>query len=106
MTKIQFRPLGEVLEIIQQIGFDISYAYDDLLFSEHNVFIIRFDQSSNKKLWLYFNEDCDLVRRESIGNQLKNAYLSKKIEIHHGGLFSVQQIEGKEELELKFFEAV
>lgn len=106
MTKIQFRPLGEILEIIQQIGFDISYAYDDLLFSEHNVFIIRFDQSGNKKVWLYFNEDCDIARRKSIGDQLKSAFLSKKVEIQHGGLFSVQQIEGKEELELKFFEAV
>lgn len=102
MSTIQFRPLGEILEIIQQIGFDISYAYDDLLFSSYNVFILRFDVSNQKQIWLHFNKDCQLEKRITIQEQLKKVS-GKKFELLDGSLFSVQQLEGKEEIELKFF---
>lgn len=103
MEKIPFRPLSEILEIVQQTGFDISYAYDDLLFSDHNVFIIRFDETNEKRLWLHFNHECEPAASKSIYKKLKELALAMELELINGSLFSVEQVEGKEEIELKFF---
>ncbi len=102
MEKIQFRPLGEVLEMVQKIGFNISYAYDDLLFSEHNVFILRFDGLNERNVWLHFNCDCEQKTVNTITNQLIIEFLSGDLKLIAGSLFSVQQIESKEEIELTF----
>ena len=36
------RPLGIVKEIVESAGMGISYAYDDLVFLEHNGFLLQF----------------------------------------------------------------
>jgi hypothetical protein len=102
MSSIPFRPLGEILEIVQQIGFDITYAYDDLLFSNHHVFIIRFDAAIQNRIWLHFNQDCQSKERISIQEKLRKA-CTKKFDLQEGSLFLAKQIEGKEEIELRFF---
>jgi hypothetical protein len=52
------RPLGKLREIVLATGLDISYAYDDLIFSENSVFILQFDEEVENRILLYFNYDC------------------------------------------------
>jgi hypothetical protein len=99
---ITFRPLGKVRDIFQATGLDINYAYDDLVFSENSVFIIRFDIVKSEGLHLYFNVDCDEGESKRIKKCICDACKTSEFEILGFGQFTVKQIDGKEELELKF----
>ena len=99
---IKFKPLGKVREMVQSTGMDISYAYDDLVFSEHSMFIIRFDEKDDKKLHLHFNKDCNFTEAQVMEKRLVTSGKIGGFEIARAGVFSVEQIEGKEELEIKF----
>ena len=98
----QIRPLGKVRDIVQATGLDIAYAYDDLVFSENSVFVIRFDENIAEKLHLYFNVDCHPSESKVIEHRLKIAGKIAEFEIASAGLFAVNQIEGKEEITINF----
>jgi len=99
---MKIRPLGEVRDIVQSTGLDISYAYDDLVFSDHSAFIIRFDTEIEKKLHLYFNSDCNTDELKILENKLIAACKVSGFEIVNSGIFSVDQLEEKEEIQIKF----
>ena len=44
------RKLGEVREALTAAGMDLSYAYEDLVFLEHNGFILQFTEQENELL--------------------------------------------------------
>jgi hypothetical protein len=97
-------PLGKVRDIVQSTGLDISYAYDDLVFSDHSVFILRFDKEKPEKLYLYFNEDCNREEAEILEKSLVGGGKIGGFDVINSGLFSVEQVGEKEELEIKFIE--
>ena len=99
---MKIRPLGEVRDIVQATGLDISYAYDDLVFSDHSAFILRFDNDVDKKLHLYFNSDCNTTESKVMEGRLIIAGKISGFEIVCSGLFSVGQLEEKEEIQIKF----
>jgi hypothetical protein len=100
---IPFRPLGRVLEIIQSTGLDISHFYDDLLISDHSVFIIQFDRNSASKLYLYFNCDCEEAEKNKISNCLKIESYSAGFDLINSGQFTLQQVANAEEITISFF---
>jgi len=54
----KFRDLGKVQGALTEIGIEVAYAYDDLIFTEHNTFLLRFDDECDNNLFLHFNKDC------------------------------------------------
>ena len=66
------RNLEKVKFIVKEAtGLDIAYAYDDLVFSEHGVFMIQWDNIIENQLYCYFHKDCitdDMM--QMIENQL------------------------------------
>lgn len=42
---IPYRPLGLVKEALEQIGIEVSYAYEDLVFIQHNHFLLQFGKT-------------------------------------------------------------
>jgi hypothetical protein len=103
-SKTNLRSLGKAREMAQASGFDISYAYDDLVFSEHNVFIIKFHERDYSKLYLYFNIDCDPKVALSIEQKMIKYGPVSEMGVVRKGFFSIKQAEDKEELELSFME--
>ncbi len=101
---IPLMPLGKVRDIVQSTGLDISYAYDDLVFSDHSVFILRFDKENPERLYLYFNQDCNTEEAKLLEKRLLVSGKIGGFEVINSGLFSMKQTEGKEELEIKFAE--
>jgi len=100
--KISFRPLGKVREIVEATGLDISYAYDDLVFSDHSVFILRFDMNIENKLYLYFNSECNSKEAGILETRLTTAGKIGGFEIQKAGLFVIDQLVDKEEIQIKF----
>ncbi len=50
-TAVPHRPLGMVKEILESLGMDISYAYDDLIFIDHNQFLLQFGETATDLLF-------------------------------------------------------
>lgn len=43
-------PLGKVKQIVEAIGMGVSYAHEDLVFLEHNAFLLEFTGSESEVL--------------------------------------------------------
>jgi len=100
---MNLRPLGIAEEIIQATALNITYTYDDLVFVEHNVFIIQFDDDNPKNLKLFFNVDCEEETAKKLENQLTASAKEKLFSITCSGKFEMAQKEGAEEVDIKFF---
>lgn len=53
------KPLDKILQIVEALSLNVTYEFDDLVFVEHNAFLIRFDQVDPAKIYLHFNMDCE-----------------------------------------------
>ena len=105
MKKI-FRPLGEIIDIVSVTGLDVSYAYEDLVFSEHSVFIIKFDDTIKDSLHLYFNSDCDYHVASDIEQKLIKACVEKGMNLILKGSFKLKPNENSQEIEISFIDAL
>ena len=101
---MELRPLGIATEIIQETGLNITYAYDDLVFIEHNPFMLQFDDENSKNLKLFFNVDCEDDGAGKLEAQLKNAASQREFTITTSGKFEMTQKENTEEIDIKFIE--
>nr|WP_320190291.1 hypothetical protein [uncultured Desulfobacter sp.] len=101
---MELRPLGIAKEIIEDTGLELTYNYDDLVFVQHNPFMIQFDDDNSKNLKLYFNVDCEEDAAEKLEAQLKNAALQREFTITPSGKFEMTQKEGTEEIDIKFID--
>ena len=99
---LQIRPLGKVRQIVESIGMDISYAYDDLVFSDHSLFIIQFFDKDPKVLYLHFNIECEQKEAVSVEKKLKLACTDAGFNLKRIGRFALRQLDGDESLEISF----
>jgi hypothetical protein len=83
-TEIPYRPLGIVKEILDQMGVDISYVYEDLIFTTHNNFLLQFGKIG-EILFFYGHVDSD--EKDVLGQYDSLHILAKQRGmrlIHHG----------------------
>ena len=90
--------------IYEATGLDLGYAYDDLVFSEHGIFIMQFVDENPRLLKCYFNEECNKGEKENMFSNLSSTAEKKSITIDYCGRFKMTPVEEKEEIELKFIE--
>nr|MBF0222205.1 hypothetical protein [Desulfobulbaceae bacterium] len=88
-------PLGTLMEVIESvkgtlIPMKVAYAYEDLVFLEHNVFLLQFTDKENKVL-LHKNVTAEKDTIESSIAALKSAAQGKNITIVEGSLYSIEQ---------------
>ena len=97
-----YRPLGKIGNIIKATGLEMSYAYDDLVFSGNSVFILRFDDDVETCLHLYINIDCFKKDALLFEKQIQKASEIEGFTICSFGSFSLKQLDGKNEIEIHF----
>jgi hypothetical protein len=51
------RPLGLVRDMLAGMGLGLTYAYEDLVFVEHNAFLLQFGDT-DESVGLHVNADC------------------------------------------------
>jgi hypothetical protein len=97
VNNIEFFNLEKVRFIIKDgSGLDIAYAYEDLVFSEHGIFIFQFDATSDNTFFCWFNKDCLENDRISILNSLIKSAILNKTEIIYKGKFEMIQKEDEQ----------
>jgi len=95
------KPLGFVKQGLQEIGHEISYVYDDLIFPDHTAYLIQFGKVSNE-LVIYMNQDCREEDSKSIKEELSSVLVGKiGFSLIYKGHFNIEQAPG-DELKINF----
>lgn len=89
---VPFRPITRIQEMLDSIGLSITYAYDDLVFIEHNAFLLLFEKE-HKHISLYLNVQSEKAEREGIINKLQTAASERDLIITSKGFFEMEQLE-------------
>jgi len=101
--KVPFYDLELVRFLIKDgSGLDIAYAYEDLVFSEHGIFILQFIGESSQNFDCWFNKDCKENDRINILKSLMKSANLNGFEISYKGNFTMSQKEDSEEIDLHF----
>lgn len=101
-SSIPFRPLGLVKTALDRLGMEITYVHEDLIFLEHNYFLLQFGDAG-EDLLVYTNKEAkegdvitaiDLIAQEV--SQLG-------ITLSYQGMYALEGGE-EEELRLAFYD--
>lgn len=94
--------LTPLMQLVEEMGLEVTYAYDNLVFIEHNAFLFQFSKSTS--LALYFNTDCPAEDMKSLEKKICSLGKNKKLSILRKGRFSMKQRENEENIDLAFFD--
>ena len=67
---IPIRPLGIIKDMVEAFGLDISYVYDDLIFIDHNAFLLQMGEKG-EDIGVWFNSDSKPDDRPAILSRLQ-----------------------------------
>lgn len=84
------KPLGIVKEIVEAAGMGVSYAYDDLVFMEHNAFLLQFTDG-DEELLIHVNKEADEMELKEDIARLKKVALSHSIVFRDGTIYTMSQ---------------
>lgn len=102
-NEVVFFELEKVRFIIKDsCQLDIAYAYEDLVFSEHAIFVIQFNSEDANSLLCWFNVECIDTERFSIFKALTTSAQLNNMTIIYRGKFEMVQKEGGEEIDVQF----
>jgi hypothetical protein len=102
-TTVPYRPLGLVKEVVDTMGLQITHTYEDLVFIEHNAFLLQMGERS-EDVYLYFNIESAVEMREEITGHLSRAGRPLNLKIRRHGIFRMTQEDDGENIQLEFLE--
>ena len=96
------RKLGIVREIVESVGMEISHVYEDLVFLNHNGFLLRFSDNDNS---VYVHRNCEAKEQALEGALaiLIDAATRQGMTFVEGVPYTISQA-GEEELRIEFVE--
>ena len=83
-------------------GLDVAYAYDDLVFAEHGLFLIQFMDKSATKLACWFNNEMPESQEIKMFDSLAKTASLNNAAITYKGRFMMKQKSGSEEINIEF----
>ena len=100
---IPYRPLGMIVEVIEQMDLDVTYAYEDLVFIEHNAFLLRMGEQGSQ-VYLYFNEESRPEDRDDITQHLTELAWRRGLHILNSGTYIMKSRQEDEQVDIHFTE--
>jgi hypothetical protein len=100
-AEVPYRPLGLIKELLENLGFSITYYYDDLIFTEHNAFLLQMGEKG-EDITLVFNTDCKTDTRESIAQALTTAGLEVGLHLRSQGSYKVTSNTENDAIDIEF----
>ncbi len=83
-------------------GLDVAYAYDDLVFAEHGLFLIQFMDKAGRELLCWFNNEIIEVNEINMFDSLAKSATLNGSNITYKGRFEMTQKEGGDEIDIQF----
>jgi hypothetical protein len=98
--KIPIMKLGIVKEIVEATGMGISYAYEDLVFLDHNALLLQFTQDSDTVL-VHTNREAATEPAEATIAALQQAAQEREMTFLAGQVYALIQGED-EQIKIEF----
>jgi hypothetical protein len=92
---MQTRPLGVLMNVLEQLELDVSYAYDDLVFVNNNSILLRMEDAP-EKVSCFFNEDLESKVRPQIEKRVIQAGIREGLTINFAGEYSLKSTDNEE----------
>ncbi len=99
---MSLKQLGVVKNIVESAGMGISYAYDDLVFIDHNAFLLQFTDN-NSELMIHVNSEVDESAIQADIIRLKAEATAQKMSLRGGKKYTLSQGDD-ENIRLEFIE--
>jgi len=96
------RPLGTVMQLLEELGHEVTYAFEDLVFVNHSDFLLQFGETGSV-LHLFFNKECAKKDADAIEESLIPAADKKGLSIATKGRYSLSE-QPDENLQIRFFD--
>ncbi len=96
------RPLGTVMQLLEELGHDVTYAYDDLVFVNDNDFLLQFE-NSGPVVNLFFNQSCLKTDADNLEQSIIPAADRKGLSIVKKGHYNLIG-QADETLRIEFFD--
>lgn len=97
------RPLGKVTALLADLGLEVTYAYDDLVFVQHSAFMLQFTDDP-AKLKLFINTECDPKEANEVAANIVLDFHKAGLEITPAGRYFLTPNEN-ETIDIQFQEA-
>ena len=99
---LAYRPLGVVKQLLEEIGLEITYAYEDLIFIRHNPILLQFGKAGDI-LFFYVNVETSEEEAGELFRGIQAKASGEGITLLHRGRYRLSEAEG-ENLSLEFVE--
>ncbi|MBM3162672.1 MAG: hypothetical protein FJZ79_05010 [Chlorobi bacterium] len=96
------RPLGTIMQLLEELGHEVTYAYEDLVFVNHSDFLLQFGETGSV-LNLFFNSECPKREADLIEESLIPAADRKGLSITTKGRYTINE-QPDENLQIRFFD--
>ena len=100
---IPFRPLGIIKTFLESLGHQVTHCYEDLIFVEHNAFLLRMEEKG-EDVGLLFNSESEADKRAGIAATLISAGRHYRLNIRQQGTYRLTANETNDSLSLEFLE--
>ncbi|MFA6282937.1 MAG: hypothetical protein WC633_02255 [Desulfurivibrionaceae bacterium] len=94
------KPLGKVKTIVEAAGMGISYAYDDLVFLEHNSFLLQFT-GNDHEITIHVNSEAEESTVHGDIERLQAAACNHAMQCTRGGHYTLVP-EGEDSIRIEF----
>ncbi|MDZ8119371.1 hypothetical protein [Pontiella agarivorans] len=92
MSEVIARPLGKITAILADCGFEVTYAYDDLVFIEHSAFMLQFtDDPAVMKIFRHV--DCEPVAAGEAEKTISAAHAKQGFSMLPSGNYTITENE-------------
>lgn len=98
---IPTKPLGIIKDLVEGVGLDVTYAYEDLIFIEHNAFILQMEENP-EDIGVWFNTQSTEEDRPKILSQLQGQGKNLKLNVLQKGTFSMNGDGESEAIQIVF----
>lgn len=99
--EIPYRPLGLVVSMIKNLGLEVTHCHDDLVFVEHNAFLIQMGDRG-EDVFVWFNVECDQGKVGEIFAGLEEQAASLNLILGSKGAYELVANETDETIQIEF----
>lgn len=100
---MKLKPLGLVREIVESAGMWISYACEDLVFLEHNAFLLQFT-AKDTELLIHTNSEAEASEIKGAMAKLQSVAAANGMTFTVGDWYTLSEADA-ENIRIEFFQS-
>lgn len=100
---IPYRPFGIIKTHLENLGFEVTHYYEDLIFTEHNAFLLRMEEKG-EDVSLLFNIESDKEKHEEIATLLQTEGNTTGLNITPTGTYTMTANDEDATIDITFHE--